>query len=161
MRWAGFVMMVGIGCSGDPGADTKDGDLQPEASTMLSGADAAQCDDSTVPPGSATLPCAVEAVISAKCRRCHDVEAVTDVCYAAGSCLRGPFPLSTWSDTRVVFGSKPVFERMLSAIESGFMPLQDPDLSPPVEALTAEDKQTLLGWLTACAPPATAADSCP
>jgi hypothetical protein len=41
---------------------------------------------------------------------------------------------------------------MLAAVESDFMPLTSLLLDPPVEALTCEEKSTLLAWLRAGAP---------
>jgi hypothetical protein len=40
-----------------------------------------------------------------------------------------------------------VFEAMLVAVESGFMPLVELPLSPPVEDLTPAEKTTLVSWL--------------
>jgi hypothetical protein len=98
------------------------------------------------------LPCNVEAVLRAKCQRCHNSKAVLDRCYPAKTCVRGPFPLLTWSDTHALQGSTPTFELMRRAVESGLMPFQTTDISPPVEPLDAEEKATLINWAKACAP---------
>jgi hypothetical protein len=160
MRLLALVVLTGIGCAGDPDSGSGEPASMPDASEA--DAHVLECDDSAIDPSSASFPCAVETVIAAKCRRCHDVKAVTDVCRAAGECLATPFPLLTWADTRQDLGSKQVLERMITAVSVGFMPLQDPDLMPPVEALTAAEKETLLDWLMSCAPPADdASPPCP
>jgi uncharacterized membrane protein len=121
-------------CSGSPGA-------APEAQTT-NGQDQ---------PGSF---CDAFAVIQAKCVRCHSDPpqhgapfALTD--YAA---TQEPAPTSKDPErTRA--------DRMLSAVASDFMPDTALALEPPVEALTCEEKATLLAWLDAGAPaPASEAD---
>src|ERR1700753_657986 len=46
------------------------------------------------------FPCDVGSIIHAKCQRCHDTMDALQPCLADNSCLAGPFPLDTWSDTR-------------------------------------------------------------
>lgn len=100
------------------------------------------------------FPCDVDAVLEAKCRRCHNTDAVLDVCYPQGTCLRGPFPLVTYDDTRVdIGGGTIVHERMDDVVASGYMPFQTPDIQPPVQTLTEDEKRILLDWLAAGAPP--------
>jgi hypothetical protein len=69
-----------------------------------------------------------------------------------------PFPLRTWADTQQDFGT-PVWRKMQVQIENGTMPLTSMSLTPPVEDLTAEERQTLLEWFDAGAPPG--ASACP
>ncbi len=88
------------------------------------------------------FPCEVEAVIQAKCQRCHDQPPKNGA----------PFPLLTWEDTRGPYGTKLVYQAMLPAIETDFMPLTQLKLDPPVEPLTPEEKTLLLDWLAAGAP---------
>ena len=89
------------------------------------------------------LPCDVDAVLEAKCRRCHTEP------QANGA----PFPLLTWEDTQGTYVGKPIYVRMQNAIETGFMPFTALTLDPPVEDLTQQEKDTLLAWLADCAKP--------
>ncbi len=90
------------------------------------------------------LPCEIAAVIEAKCQRCHDDPPKNGA----------PFPLLTWEDTQRPYGTKLVYEAMLPAIETGFMPLTQLTLDPPVEPLTPAEKTLLLDWLGESAPAA-------
>lgn len=87
------------------------------------------------------IPCDVQAVLQAKCLRCH------------GDPLQNgaPFPLITLEQVHMPASSSAnaarIYERMALAVESGFMPLMDPSIMPPVEPLTEAEKTTLLGWL--------------
>jgi len=94
--------------------------------------------------GSATphFPCEVEDVIVAKCQRCHDDPQLNGA----------PFPLLVWEDTRRPYGLVLVYEAMLPAIETDFMPLTQLDLEPPVESLTPDEKELMLDWLRSGAP---------
>ena len=88
--------------------------------------------------------CAADLVLSHKCRRCHQDPPKNGA----------PFSLLTYADTQVVDRQgKPRFVRMADAVSSGYMPAQFVSLDPPVEALTAEERATLLGWCDAGAPP--------
>ena len=91
----------------------------------------------------ADFPCDVRAVIESSCQRCH-----TDPPRNGA-----PFPLLTWQDTRAEYGVQLVYEAMLPAVESDFMPLRGLGLDPPVEALSDQEKTTLVDWLEAGAPP--------
>jgi hypothetical protein len=77
---------------------------------------------------------------------------VLDSCYVAKTCVKGPFPLLTWSDTHKLQDTTPTFELIHQAIEIDFMPFKTTSISPPVEPLSAEEKATLLRWTAACAP---------
>jgi hypothetical protein len=94
------------------------------------------------------FPCEVEDVIVAKCQRCHGDPPENDA----------PFPLLTWDDTRRPYGALLVYEAMLPAIETDFMPLTQLELEPPVEPLTPQEKTLLLDWLEDEAPPVLDAD---
>lgn len=96
------------------------------------------------------LPCEIDAILEAKCRRCHTSP------MANGA----PFPLLTWQDLQLVPppGTKRVHEKMVVAVETDFMPFCAEGacgtFDPPVEALTPQEKQTLLDWLSPCPTPA-------
>jgi uncharacterized membrane protein len=83
------------------------------------------------------FPCAIRRVIEAKCQRCHTRPPENGA----------PFPLLSWEDTRAPYGSQLVHEAMLEAVESGFMPLVELPLTPPVEDLTTAERAALVTWL--------------
>lgn len=92
--------------------------------------------------GTPHFPCEVEDVIAAKCQRCHNDPQENGA----------PFPLLVWEDTRRPYGLVLVYEAMLPAIETDFMPFTQLDLDPPVEPLTPEEKELMLDWLRSDAP---------
>lgn len=102
-------------------------------------------------PGAPDFPCDVRRVLEAKCQRCHQRPPANGA----------PFPLLTWNDTRATYGKQLVYEAMLVAVESGFMPLVELELTPPVEDLTSAEKTTLVSWLENGAPPDTSDGGCP
>src|ERR1041385_262789 len=147
-----WVALAAGGCTEAPRLDTVGGngkiaDARPS------------CDETPADGSPRAFPCDVEAVLEAKCQRCHNSKAELDRCYPEKTCLKGPFPLLTWSDTHQIYGEKPIFERMYDAVLSGFMPFQTTDISPPTVPLTPSEKETLLVWARACAPPRTTACS--
>jgi hypothetical protein len=85
------------------------------------------------------IPCAVERVLDAKCRRCH------------GEPLQNgaPYQFMTLDQIHEVRGSKAIFERMVAAIETDFMPPVEAGFEPPVEPLSASERATLLDWVKA------------
>jgi hypothetical protein len=89
------------------------------------------------------LPADVDDVLARKCRRCH------------GSPTRNsaPFPLYTWAETRGRHHGQLIYERIGLAVASGFMPNLIP-ANPPVERLTAAEKEILVAWVAAGAPSA-------
>jgi hypothetical protein len=89
------------------------------------------------------LPADVDDVLARKCRRCH------------GSPTRhsAPFPLYTWEETRGRHHGQLIYVRIGLAVASGFMPNLVP-ANPPVEPLTAAEKQILVAWVDAGAPSA-------
>lgn len=87
------------------------------------------------------LPCAVDDVLAAKCRRCHSVPARHSA----------PFPLLTWEDTQQLIDVRPRFKVLEKVVQTGYMPYGIP-ANPPVQPLTDAEKQTLLAWARAGAP---------
>lgn len=96
------------------------------------------------------FPCDVRVVLESKCQRCHQDPPLNGA----------PFPLLSWSDTRVEYVDQLVYQAMLGAVDTDFMPPLWVDVEPPVQALTAGEKQTLLDWLESDAPPADEPVSC-
>ena len=146
-------------CNEEPTLDTVGGAGSiaeagaPSSTAEASAPPPATCDDTGVDPTTACLPAEVDAVFAAKCTRCHTSEEERLACTEAGTCLYAPFPLLTWADTRRALGTPLVYERIVPVTESGFMPLMSDRISPPVEALTDSERQTLIDWVENCAPP--------
>jgi hypothetical protein len=142
----GFVLLV-VSCNSGGGAEG----MQP-----LKDAGPLNCGDA----GTGTsFPCDVAPIIKSKCQRCHDQPAALTTCVANSSCLMGPFPLLTWSDTRRPVGTGRVIDALPDVIEKKVMPFMDPTIVPPVEPLTDDEFKTMVAWARSCAPAATAA--CP
>lgn len=135
LRAASLAVLLAAGC----------GDHRPELSRVggplpePGGVDAGCRPD---PEGA--LPCEVEQVLRAKCQLCHNDEEPRP--------NFAPFPLLTFADTRFVYEARPVWQRMVTVLETDFMPLRGPFVSPEGVPLTPEEKRTLLDWLGACAP---------
>ncbi len=118
------------------------------------------CDQTTPGPADGVLPCEVEAVLAAKCQRCHQLPfPAADP--GPPAVVPPPFPLQKYSDTQAEYGVDPmtmqptlVWTRMHKAINDNFMPL-----APP--ALTPTELATLNDWLCHCATPAPAGTTCP
>jgi hypothetical protein len=89
----------------------------------------------------AELPCEVDDVFARKCRRCHSIPPRHGA----------PVTFYTWTDLQAPRGARPLYEAVGRVVQTGFMPLRIPT-NPPVEALTAEEKETLLNWVAAGAP---------
>jgi hypothetical protein len=96
------------------------------------------------------FPCDVSRIIEAKCERCHSDPPENGA----------PFPLLSWEDTQKPYGRVLVHDAMLVAVESGFMPLTELELSPPVEDLTTSERTVLLSWLGAGAEPDRSGATC-
>jgi hypothetical protein len=95
----------------------------------------------------------VEAVLKAKCHTCHTdpPRNVTLVAPLAGEVVMAPFSLMEYAHTQRDYGGGlKIYQVMKNAIEANFMPLS----GSPTGPLTAEQKTTMLTWLTAGAPPA-------
>ena len=80
----------------------------------------------------------VQAVLEAKCHRCH------------GAVLKheAPIHLLTLDQIHRVIDGTPVYARMRYALENDLMPATFIPDDPPVEPLTADEKATLLAWVT-------------
>jgi hypothetical protein len=87
------------------------------------------------------LPCAVDDVLAAKCRRCH----------TRPTRHTAPFALLTWEDTQQLLRDRPRFLVMEGAVRSGYMPYNIA-ANPPVERLSDAEKQIILDWVAAGAP---------
>jgi cytochrome c5 len=122
-----MIAAASYGCSGSNGGDEPAG----AAGSTAAGGTGGQ--------GGSTpeLPCAVQQVIAAKCERCH------------GDPLRNgaPVRIANWEDTQRNYGPRPLHEAMLEVVEIDFMPPVGLEASPPIEPLTDEEKETLVGWL--------------
>jgi hypothetical protein len=97
-----------------------------------------------------TFPCDVRAINENACQRCHQEPQQNGA----------PFSLLTWSDTRAEYGIQLVYQAMVKAIADDFMPPTWLEVEPPVQPLTAGEKQILLDWLAAGAPPADDPSTC-
>ena len=138
----------GVACSTEGARAPADGGSDTGIPRVVECADAA-------PEGSSGsfFPCDVEAILVAKCQRCHNSPAVLADCYPKGTCEKGPFPLLVWSDTRRDIGGTRPLDAIAQVVASGFMPFQSTRLTEPVAKLTPAEKQTLIRWVEACAPP--------
>ncbi|MEZ4220737.1 MAG: hypothetical protein R3B13_07380 [Polyangiaceae bacterium] len=141
--WLAACVAIVIGCSEhDPELERQGGtggNAGGAGTAGTSGGGQSGADGSACPPSTAakpTFPCEVQAVLEAKCHRCHQKPPLN------GS----PFPLLTWEDTQVVYVGKPIFRRMNNAIKTDFMPATFVKLDPPVETLTPAEKQILIEW---------------
>jgi hypothetical protein len=146
--WAlGWVAAVACADGGSPPSNT----ITSDAATARDSRDVAgpaTADGAPAPTdaaGAASLPCDVAAVLAARCSSCH----------AQPPRFGAPFSLLTWADTRASSssGPTPIWSLMKNAIEAGDMPPP----SSPTGPLTASERATLLGWLTAGAPSGSAA----
>ncbi len=90
---------------------------------------------------SSGLPCKVDEVFAAKCRRCHTVPTRHGA----------PFVFLTWDDTRQDRLGQPLYSLIGRAVRSGFMPYRI-EANPPVMPLTEEEKAIILNWVDAGAP---------
>ncbi len=88
------------------------------------------------------IPCTVEAVLEAKCLRCH----------GEPTQLGAPYSFSDLSRIREVRGDKPVYERIAAALRVDFMPPLDVEAEPAVQPLSAREKRVLLEWVNEGAP---------
>jgi uncharacterized membrane protein len=87
----------------------------------------------------------VDDVLAKKCRRCH----------TSPTRNGAPFALYTWAEMQAQHHGEPVYQRLGRSVETGFMPNLIP-ANPPVERLTDDEKRTLLDWVRAGAPRASA-----
>jgi hypothetical protein len=159
MRIAWFALPFAFTALAACSSDGKDPTTDPPGHGEPDGGkpDPDTCNPDVATPAADAFPCDVGAIIEAKCVRCHDTDEALKACTADKSCVVGPFPLVKWSDTRFKFGSTAAYELISDVVTSGFMPLQTPSISPPVEKLTAAEIKTLSDWAKACALPGKAA----
>lgn len=94
-------------------------------------------------PSAAQIPCDATRVLKSVCQQCH----------TAPPRNSAPFPLVTYDDTQVVASGKPIWRYMLTALQNGLMPL------PPVQIALA-DRDALIRWLNAGAPPRVTTNDC-
>jgi len=87
------------------------------------------------------LPCKVDDVFAAKCRRCHTIPTR----HAA------PFVFLTWEDTRQDRLGQPLYTVIGRAVRTNYMPYRIP-ANPPVEPLNDDEKKIILDWIDAGAP---------
>jgi uncharacterized membrane protein len=88
--------------------------------------------------------CSVERVLQNKCQRCH-----------SDPPLHGaPFALVTYADTQAPdHRGQPRYLTLQEVVANGTMPATFLKLEPPVMPLEADEKQLLLDWCAAAAPP--------
>lgn len=153
----GVVMLAAlaiVGCaSDDPEVERRGGDLPDTSGTGGEGAAAVggAASGDTVPF------CDALQVMRAKCQRCHGDPLANSA----------PAPFLTYEDTQAQYydTDRKYSDVMQSVVERDIMPyvsLNDgpSPIMPPVEALTADEKATLLGWLKHGALP-TGGTDCP
>jgi hypothetical protein len=87
------------------------------------------------------FPCELEAVLKAKCRRCHTEPAR----------FGAPFSLLAWDVTRTLLHGAPIYEKMGHSVKIGFMPYQAP-ANPPIARLTEAEKLVIVSWADAGGP---------
>jgi hypothetical protein len=87
------------------------------------------------------LPCKVDDVFAAKCRRCHTVPTRHNA----------PLVFLTWDDTRQDRMGQPLFTIIGRAVRTNFMPYRI-EANPPVLPLTDDEKKIITDWVDAGAP---------
>ncbi len=87
------------------------------------------------------LPCAVDDVFAAKCRRCHTIPPRHGA----------PFVFLTWQDTQQTRADQPLTVLIGRAVSSGFMPYSI-EANPPVQKLTEDEKKIIMDWVDAGGP---------
>jgi hypothetical protein len=140
-----LASVVSLGCSSDdPSVERRGGPLptpNPDGSAGETSVGVAGSGGTSAE----SIPfCDALAVIRAKCQRCHQAPPLHGA----------PVPFLTYADTQAPYGTSEFkyTDVMLPAVEAGRMPsleLNGPptNLMPPVEPLTAVEKETLVGWL--------------
>jgi hypothetical protein len=87
------------------------------------------------------LPCEVDDVFAAKCRRCHTIPTRHGA----------PFVFLTWQDMQQERAGQKLPALIARAVRSNFMPYRM-EANPPVLPLTDDEKQIILDWVDAGAP---------
>ena len=92
--------------------------------------------------------CAVQAVLVAKCQRCHSLPPLHGA----------PFALVTYEDTQLLNRrGEARFVSIEAVVTEGFMPPSFIELSPAVEPLGESERELLVDWCRAGGLPAAAA----
>jgi hypothetical protein len=125
-------------------------DVTDAASTDAASADASQTEAGDAEPSDARADapfdpdvpvswCAAYTVINCVCQQCHRDPPRNSA----------PFPLMSYPDTQAPYGNRVVWQAMLNAVQTDYMPFQGfgDTITPPVKPLTPARKNTLLGWL--------------
>jgi hypothetical protein len=89
------------------------------------------------------IPCDANRVLQDVCQHCHSSPTQNGA----------PFSLVTYEDTQVPASGEPLWKYMRAVVLSGAMPL------PPVQISPAQ-RDVLLAWFDAGAPPRSASDTC-
>jgi hypothetical protein len=86
--------------------------------------------------------CDVAPIIETYCLRCHGEPQEN----------QAPFPLVSYASTQASYAGEAIYKRMGNAIDSEFMPPTDLSLSPPVQALPAQERALVQEWVVRGAP---------
>jgi uncharacterized membrane protein len=144
-----MLVALTVGCERQPRAREREA-AQAEAKARAHAAEAARRAAEPLPeeppvetlrvPDSG-LPCQVDDVFAAKCRRCHTIPTRHGA----------PFVFLTWDDTRQDRLGQPLYAVIGRAVRSNFMPYRV-EANPPVQQLTDDEKKIVLDWVDAGAP---------
>lgn len=147
-----------MGCgSDDPVVDRRGGDLPSDAGSGGKASGGSGNEGASAGAGDAVPYCDVLPIVQAKCQRCH------------GDPLTNSAPIAFLSyqdfQSQYYTTDETWREVAIRAVGRDIMPytaLNDPptSLMPPVEALTADEKKTLIAWLEQGAEPEGGAE-CP
>jgi hypothetical protein len=145
----GILVTLGGGCERQPRAREREA-AEAEAKARAQAREAARRAAEPLPeeppvetvrvPNSG-LPCNVDDVFAAKCRRCHTVPTRHGA----------PLVFLTWDDTRQDRLGQPLYNVIGRAVRTGFMPYRV-EANPPVQPLTDDEKKIILDWVDAGAP---------
>jgi hypothetical protein len=149
-RLLGFVLITLLaGCERKPRAREREA-LEAQARERVRAAEAARRAAEPLPeeppvetlrvPNSG-LPCKVDDVFAAKCRRCHTIPTRHNA----------PLVFLTWDDTRQDRMGQPLFTIIGRAVRTNFMPYRI-EANPPVLQLTDDEKKIIMDWVDAGAP---------
>lgn len=132
---ASVFAIAGTACTAELEEGCLGGECTSSGSSSSSSSGGSSCETT---PTVGDFPCDVFTVLQNNCQSCHQDPPK----------VGAPYPLLTFEDTRELHGMTmtPRWRRMGQVVESNFMPIG--------MTMSAEDKQTLLDWVDACAPPA-------
>ena len=144
-----LMAAIGLGC-GDQSSERRggqavpdltagSGELPPDAGSAGASEGGAAGSDGAPP----VAFCDAYAIINCVCQQCHQNPPRNGA----------PIPLLTYEDTQAPFpletSSRRVWQTMQTVIGNDFMPYRgNAKVMPPVQPLSAEQKRTLLTWLT-------------